>query len=278
MKKTKSDSRADIFFACKEEKYYSQQTMIQKNTLLRIVSGEMKVVQAEGTSVFRAGDTVLLTRNLLTKMTKYPVDGQPYKAVSIYLTQELLRKYYASHPLNHVQQSVSALKTFDSHPLLESLFSSLLPYFTLSGDFPADLAAVKVEEAISIIRTLDKDIDPILGHFDEPGKIDLVDFMETNYRFNMPAEQFGYLTGRSLTSFKRDFKKAFNTTPQRWLTKKRLDLAHHLIVDEKRKPTNVYFDVGFENLSHFSFAFKKQFGYTPASLLAGPLNKETLVF
>jgi hypothetical protein len=31
--------------------------------------------------------------------------------------------------------------------------------------------------------------------------------MEQNYMFNMSMDKFGYLTGRSLTTFKRDFKK-----------------------------------------------------------------------
>jgi AraC-like DNA-binding protein len=30
--------------------------------------------------------------------------------------------------------------------------------------------------------------------------------------------------------------------------------------------SDVYLDVGFENLSHFSFAFKKQFGYSPTGV------------
>ena len=81
--------------------------------------------------------------------------------------------------------------------------------------------------------------------------------------FNMTAEKFGYLTGRSLTTFKKDFKKIFSTAPQKWLTKKRLELAHYQLFEGKQKPSAVYFEAGFKNLSHFSFAFKKQFGYNP---------------
>ncbi|WP_197933121.1 helix-turn-helix domain-containing protein [Spirosoma aureum] len=91
--------------------------------------------------------------------------------------------------------------------------------------------------------------------------------MDKNFMFNMTMEKFGYLTGRSLTTLKRDFKKAFNTTPQKWLTQKRLERAHYQLTRKKRKPVEVYFEVGFESLSHFSFAFKKQFGYSPDSLI-----------
>ena len=92
-----------------------------------------------------------------------------------------------------------------------------------------------------------------LANFEEPGKLDLAGYMEKNFMFNMPIEKFGYLTGRSLTTFKRDFKKAFNTTPQKWLTQKRLELAHYQFVEKSKKPIDVCYEVGFENLSHFSY-------------------------
>ena len=81
--------------------------------------------------------------------------------------------------------------------------------------------------------------------------------------FNMPLTKFSYLTGRSLTTFKRDFNKIFGSTPQRWLTKRRLQLAHYLLSEKRQKPVEVYREAGFEDLSHFSYAFKKQFGYAP---------------
>jgi len=122
-----------------------------------------------------------------------------------------------------------------------------------------------VVEAITVLRNIDRDIDNLLADFSEPGKINLADFMEQHYMFNIPMEKFGYLTGRSLTTFKRDFKKTFYTTPQKWLTQKRLELAHYQIAEKHRKPVEVFYEVGFENLSHFSYAFKKHFGYPPTT-------------
>jgi aldehyde dehydrogenase (NAD+) len=71
-----------------------------------------------------------------------------------------------------------------------------------------------------------------------------------------------------MNTFKRDFEKIFHVTPSRWLVQKRLEEAYHLIRDEGKAPSDVYLEVGFEDLSHFSFAFKKKYGLAP-SLLKG---------
>ncbi|WP_420152907.1 helix-turn-helix domain-containing protein, partial [Siphonobacter sp.] len=73
-----------------------------------------------------------------------------------------------------------------------------------------------------------------------------------------------YLSGRSLATFKRDFEKIFHLSPHRWLLNKRLQDAYFLIKEKGRKPSEVYLEVGFEDLSHFSFAFKKAFGQPPS--------------
>lgn len=145
--------------------------------------------------------------------------------------------------------------------------ASLIPYFDLQENFPEHIAALKINEAINILRFIDPEIDNVLSDFREPGKIDLVDFMEKNYMFNMPLEKFGYLMGRSLSTFNRDFRKAFNRAPQKWLTQKRLELAHYQLAEKHKKPVEVYLESGFEDLSHFSFAFKKEFGYAPSTLI-----------
>jgi AraC-like DNA-binding protein len=90
--------------------------------------------------------------------------------------------------------------------------------------------------------------------------------MNRNFRFNVSIQRFAYLTGRSLTSFKRDFAHIFNESPSKWLVQKRLREAFFLMDKKGMSASDVYLEVGFEDLSHFSFAFKKQFGFPPTKL------------
>ncbi len=88
--------------------------------------------------------------------------------------------------------------------------------------------------------------------------------MEENFTEDLTIEEFANYTGRSLATFKRDFAKISDVTPQKWLIDKRLDKAYEILSTGKANPTDVYYQVGFKNRSHFSLAFKKRFGISPS--------------
>lgn len=255
-----------IKLSCYEDRFFKSDILFDQHMLVWFLSGETKIVMADGVSHFRKGDIFLIPRNQLATIINYPKDGLPHKTVVMHLTTEWLRNYYGNLMIRPASVHSSGIRSYSNHPLLESCLQSLVPYFEMDV-LPENLANLKMTEAVTILRAIDKDIDNTLANFEEPGKIDLATYMERNFMFNLPIEKFGYLTGRSLTTFKKDFKKAFATTPQRWLTQKRLELAHYQFTEKKKKPIDVCYEVGFENLSHFSFAFKKQFGYSPTELL-----------
>lgn len=260
---------ANSVVVCNGDRRYGREIVLADNVLVGVLAGELKVVQADRTCYAAAGDTLLLPRNQPATLLKAPKDGVAYRAVLLTLPTVLVQAYYRQHPLVPTQLAFPKPLLFPSNPLLQSLFASLLPYLELQQPLPEKLFPVKLTEALEILRSLDPRSDRVLVNFTEPGKMNLREFMEANYQFNLPLATFSYLTGRSLSTFKRDFKKVFQLSPQRWLTHKRLALAHYQLTTTSRKPTELYLEVGFENLAHFSFAFKKQFGYPPTAL-AGP--------
>ena len=240
---------------------------MEEHSIVRVLSGELKVIQSNKTYIFKPGETHLFPRNQLSTLIKYEKDGLPYKAIVIKLSNAVLREYYENNNIDvNPTYKTGKIIPLNTTPLLDSFFASILPYFNMDYKLPQKLSELKIQEAIIVLRSTNKGIDGILSDFSTPHKINLTEFMEQNFMFNMPMEKFAYLTGRSLTTFKRDFKKVFNTTPQKWVTGKRLELARYLLTEKNRKPSEVYLEIGFENLSHFSYAFRKQFGMTPTEL------------
>jgi AraC-like DNA-binding protein len=259
----------DIKVSAFTGKSYKTEVMFEHHILVWFLSGETKIIQADTSYHFKKGDIFLIPRNQLATIINYSGEDEPHKAVAMHLTPERLKDYYARHKAVTVGRPAQKIYRFSKHPLLESCLSSLAHYFDLESGLPPAIAAIKIEEAISILRSTDKHVDGLLSNFDDPGKINLTDFMQRHYMFNMTMDKFSYLTGRSVATFRRDFKKTFNTTPQKWLTERRLELAHYEIKEKQRKPVDVFVEVGFENLSHFSYAFKNHFGYPPHSLMQG---------
>ncbi|ACT92760.1 helix-turn-helix domain-containing protein [Dyadobacter fermentans] len=245
------------------EHFQKSDVLFESHLLVWFISGETKIIQGGQAHIFGAGDTLFFPRHELVTVINYPKNGLPHRSVVMHLTAPRLEAYYAKNKVDVKPVPRPGFRTFEKHPLLQSCMASLVPYFDLREALPEALAGMKIEEAITILRTIEPEIDHFLADFGEPGKINLVDFMEQHFMYNLPMTKFGYLTGRSLTTFKRDFKKTYQTTPQKWLTEKRLALAHYLIREKKRRPSEVYLEVGFENLSHFGYAFKKHFGYAP---------------
>lgn len=257
----------DIKVSSYENKLFKTEIVFDHHMLVWFIAGETKIVQADTWYTCKPGDILLIPRNQLATIINNPTNSQLHKTVVMHLSTLRLREFYDGLTIDTSGSGPGRIRCFRDHPLLDSCFASLLPYFELK-ELPEDIAAIKITEAISILRLIDADIDVELANFEQPGRVDIVDFMERNYMFNMSLERFGYLTGRSLSTFKRDFKKAFDISPQRWLTRKRLELAYIHFTEKKLRPADVYFRVGFENLSHFSYAFKKHFGYAPTDLIS----------
>ena len=267
MKHQNAKNKAKVFITSTRKHQYTWEHVEPWPILIHIFSGEFELSYGTISTTFVSGNTVLIPRNKLFRSVKSPLNDEPFKCVSIVLPDEQLRKFYLNHPEPEItKEDISKFKRIQSHPLLDSLFGSLLPYFDMKEDLPKELITLKIQEALTIIDAVDKRASAILGIFDQPGKIDLEKDMDEHFMYNLHLEKFAFLTGRSLTTFKRDFKNIFKTTPGKWLTAKRLELAYHKLMVGQTKINDVYLAVGFENVSHFSFAFKKQFGYTPSDI------------
>jgi AraC-like DNA-binding protein len=72
------------------------------------------------------------------------------------------------------------------------------------------------------------------------------------------------LRHRSLSSFKREFHKHYGVPPGRWLLERRLERSASLLQTTGMSVTEIMFDCGFEDPSHFSRAFKEKFGQEPS--------------
>jgi len=90
--------------------------------------------------------------------------------------------------------------------------------------------------------------------------------VESNVHSNLKLEEIAFLCNMSLSTFKRHFTNEYNEPPGKWLQDKRLQKAKELLQSGDLKASDIYLDIGYNNLSNFSIAFKNKFGISPTEI------------
>lgn len=260
----RSNLPSRIFSSCVRQKTTDGEKFIEQHVFDYIYTGTSEVYIGEKLQHYKAGDLRYVKRNSICKFYKHPSMDGSYESATICISQDLLLELYDEYdrPAIDKRTRVENVVPLKSNTLFKNYINSLGPY--LDSDHSKKITEIKAKEAVIILLEVNPFLQHLLFDFNEPGKIDLEQFMNQHYKMDTSLDQFAYLTGRSLSTFKRDFGQIFNTTPNKWLLAKRLDEAKYLISQKKLTPTTVYFEVGFKDYSHFSVAFKKQFGHAPS--------------
>ncbi|WP_228412475.1 helix-turn-helix domain-containing protein [Chryseobacterium sp. G0240] len=263
-------SYSDIFLSCFSENGTHCVHSKPEHVLIYIYSGEQVIVDRNKKITIKAGECAFVRRDHRLTMYKNSKGKQLYKGISLVFKRNLLREFYSQMDKSEIPKDlkISERKVFKlkSTPAIESLFLSLTPYFNSNVKPTEGVMHLKLLEGIYALLNNNELLYPILFDFAEPWKIDLLVFLNENYMDDLSMEQISSLTGRSLATFKRDFKKISSLTPQKWLIKKRLEMAYIQLKEENKKVQEVCTEVGFKNLSHFSTAFKKQYGIPPTEI------------
>lgn len=247
----------------------SSEQFIPEHFFLYLLQGSMRAFDGKRNYSMKPGDYCIARKNHLVRYTKFKDEHNAFEKIIITLDEPFLQDFRKRHP---VQEGVfgndHAFLFLTEDKMIRNYVQSLEPYYRGTNQIDQTFADVKREELLLILLKNDPGLAHVFFNFGIPEKINLEAFMNQNFRFNISQERFAFLTGRSLSSFKRDFQKTFGTNPGSWLKKKRLEEAYFQISKQKGRPGDIYLEVGFEDLSHFSFAFKKEFGLTPTQVAA----------
>lgn len=245
-----------------------REQFIPDHLFIYVAKGGVRFFDGHKSDTIQAGEYGIARKNHLAKFELLD-NEEGFEPVAFCFDEPFLQAFVKKH-----QPKTAAYKTADAFiklkkiELMEDFIQSLRPYYKGFMKLDEAFEDLKYEELLVILLKHHPALSGILFDFGRPEKIDLEGFMNRNFHFNVNINRFAFLTGRSLSAFKRDFKTIFNDTPSRWLVKKRLQEAYFYLAKKEQKPSDIYLDLGFESLSHFSVAFKRQFGLTPTELTA----------
>lgn len=241
--------------------------------LVHVVSGRKTWHTSDGSWTVTDGETLFFKKGAAIVEQHFETD---FCVMIFFVPDSLTREVVAAHltelgPELPGAHSACALPV-ESDVGLQGFFDSMKTYFSGRERPTEPLLRLKLRElilGILLSRNNPKLASYLRGLGDGDGP-SLPAIMETNFRYRLSLEEFARLCHRSLSTFKRDFRKHFDEAPGRWLLQRRLDYAAaRLRASSGKTITEIVFDSGFEDVSHFNKAFKARFGSPPTAFRKG---------
>jgi AraC-like DNA-binding protein len=237
--------------------------------LIYILSGKKTWRTIQGSWVMEAGQTLFVKKGAAIVTQDF---DENFCMLGFFLPDYLIKESLIDIidtvpiPKNELDHQFTASK-LKHKSYLEDFIQSMFPYFRDETEPPEALLKLKLKELLIniIYHCNDPLVKSYLKSVAKNSQPSLTQIMETNFCFNLKLEEFAKMSHRSLSKFKSDFFKHYNMTPGKWLLNKRLDHAANLILTRESNISQVSFESGFEDVSHFSRVFKKKFGIKPSA-------------
>jgi AraC-like DNA-binding protein len=148
-----------------------------------------------------------------------------------------------------------------------TFLNSLSVLNTAPSDYTEQLLLVKFEEImLYLLYKYEQKFEYYLYSLISKEVSPFKKVVESNVHSNLKLEEIAFLCNMSLSTFKRHFTLEYNEAPGKWLQDKRLQRAKDLLHEGLLKPSDIYLEVGYNNLSNFSIAFKNKFGISPKEI------------
>ncbi len=236
----------------------------KSHMILYVINGKKDWHTPNKTFCLKGGDILFVKKGVYTTKQYFEED---YCAMLFFMNDDFIKDFINE---NNIQNNTDS-KTEDSVlPItadnsFNTLVESIFQYLTKGQAIPQNLVELKFKELIFniLLNKKNSHFKSMLCEISKSSKANIEHIMNTNFQYDLSLEGFAKLSGRSLSTFKRDFKRYFKTTPSKWLMDKRLQYSKMLLTSSEMNINEVCFESGFKNASHFIKSFKSQFNCTP---------------
>ena len=243
--------------------------VLQQNLFTFLLTGE-KTVHIAGTRVIiQPHQFVLLAAGNYLMTEKLATKNAPYHSILLFFDNSLIADFFDRHGALMGKQK----KQSNLHPFLLFEKDEFLDNFTRSLDMLVgekqvhpELQKIKLEELfLYLAMHYPQQMQQLRNMSSETTNENLIirQAVTSHINSNITVEELAFLCNMSLSSFKRHFARLYGNSPNRWLLEKRMETAAQLLRQHNRKASEIYFELGYENLSSFIQSFKQVHGITP---------------
>ena len=231
-----------------------------KDRAPKLMSAEQNVqVNSQEAVLLKCGNHFLD----ILKQTK----EEEVEAVIVHLYPEVLKKLYSKElpKIITTETCNPQSEVVASNEVISRFIESLEFYFQNPSLINDDLLELKIKELILLLIQSKNvcSIQELISDLYSTRSIKVKSVIELHRYSNLSLDELAKLCNLSLSSFKREFKKIFNDTPNNYITDQKLKRAKELLTITEMPVGEIAFGVGFNDPLYFTRIFKKKTGASP---------------
>ena len=227
-----------------------------------------KQVHFAGTAVAVNKEQSLLLKKGNWLWTELLDKEEIYYCKLFFFSEKVLREFLEKHGANE-QQVNDEIPYFiiGNDAYISSYINSLSTISEAPKVFMENLLSVKFEELmLYLLHKYGQKFQSYLYSLVAKETSPFRKIVESKIHSNLKLGEIAFLCNMSLSTFKRHFIEEYKVSPGKWLQDKRLQKAKETLEQGSLRPSDIYLDFGYNNLSNFSIAFKNKFGISPRDI------------
>lgn len=266
--------QAGILYHPYESQHESSRVKVSLNSNLFsfILEGKKQVILRETCAVVDDSRFLLLKAgNCL--MTEQLSEGKNYRSLLVFFENESLEEFALEHgDIGKRKTTSPEFLILQKDPFIQHYVESLLLLLDQEIPLSPKLQQVKFEELFLYLteRYGTEVLDYFLVNKLPQHELDFRKVISQNQDNKLTVGELAFLCNMSTSTFKRKFAEHYHSSPSKWFQEKRLEQAAYMLRVQKMKPSEIYFEVGFSNLSSFSQSFKNRYGSSPGKYAQRP--------
>lgn len=237
------------------------------HSIVYVLNGQKKWMTPTGDFLVRSDESIFVRKGAFKNQQYFE---ESFCVLMFFMKDDFIMRCFE----NDIKTEIHAFQKID-HPEmvypvtvnepLQVLYNSFFSYLKAPSKTPQKIVELKFREMLMNICLNPANVqvrNMIYTLADNSGG-SIEQIMEEQYFYNLKIEDYARLCGKSISTFKREFRNSYHTTPGKWLLERRLHLAREMMLSSDATVQEVCYDCGFESDAHFNRSFKAAFGTTP---------------
>lgn len=191
---------------------------------------------------------------------------QVISAIGAFFYPSMIKRFFQTDlAIDSFQNNFDTTK-ISIEPLMKAFIESI--NYLLDNPTIADenLIINKLKELLLLLSKSEKasSINAFINTLFVPHEYDFNEVIQRNLYSNLSLEEFAHLNNTSLATFKRKFTEYYGESPAKYILQKKLKKANQLLHLKSKPISEIAYECGFETISNFDKAFKKQYAKSPS--------------